>query len=203
MAYFPFMIKIEDKKCLVVGGGSIAFHKVKLLSAFGVHIKVVGSEICQELRELPIEIEQREFRDGDIDNMDFVIAATDDEALNDHISYLCRQRKILVNAVDQKDACSFIFPAIIQDKNLLVAVSTGGQSPAAAAYVKRKIQNEIPLYYGDMVEVLGEYRDYVLEHVDTAKERKAVFHKLLEYADVHEGEIPQQIVQQIVAEYVK
>lgn len=201
MAYFPFMIDISNQKCLVVGGGKIAFHKVKLLSGFDVQIKVVGTEICRELSELSeIEIVQREFMDSDLEEMDFVIAATDDEKLNDHISGLCKQRKILVNVVDRKEACSFIFPAIIQEKNLLVAVSTGGQSPAAAAYVKKKIKNHIPEYYGEMIETLGEYREYVLEHVDTARERKAIFNKLLKHGDSHEGKIEPEIVRQMIAE---
>lgn len=230
MAYFPFMIDISNQICLVVGGGKIAFHKVKLLSGFDVHIKVVGTEICRELSELVeerriieqetveatgkqqekadietemktgIELVQRKFRDSDLDGMDFVIAATDDEELNDHISDLCKQRKILVNVVDRKEACSFIFPAIIQEKDLLVAVSTGGHSPAAAAYVKKKIKNHIPKYYGEMIETLGEYREYVLEHVDTAKKRKEIFNKLLEYGDSHEGKIEPEIVRQMIAE---
>lgn len=222
MAYFPFMIDISNQKCLVVGGGSIAFHKVKLLSGFGVQIKVVGTEICPRLSQLEkeksapgniemdpagkqqdefkLEIVQREFQDSDIDDIDFVVAATDDEKLNDHISDLCRQKKILVNVVDRKEACSFIFPAMIQDKDLLIAVSSGGQSPAGAAYVKRKIKNQIPAYYGDMVETLGAYRDYILEHVETAKERKEIFNRLLEYGDSHEGEIRLEIVKQIISE---
>lgn len=222
MAYFPFMIDIKDKKCLVIGGGNIAFHKVKLLSDFDVRIKVVGTEFCQELetfaqekkaretielefnekvqKESRLEMVQRQFQDRDIDGMDFVIAATDDEKLNDRIADLCRQREILVNVVDKKESCSFIFPAIIQEKDLLVAVSTGGQSPAAAAYVKQRIRRQIPEYYGDMVETLGGYRDFILEQVKTAQERKEIFNRLLEYGDAHEGEIPEEIVKQMLEE---
>lgn len=203
MAYFPFMIDISNQNCLVVGGGRIAFHKVKLLSGFDVHIKVIGTEICRELSESGLEIVQREFKDSDIDDVDFVVAATDDEKLNDHISKLCRKRKILVNVVDRKEACSFIVPAIIQEKDLLVAVSTGGQSPAAAAYVKREIKSRIPEYYGDMIETLGEYRDYVLKYVDSAKDRKDIFNRLLEYGDSHEGEIPIEIMKGLVADVVR
>lgn len=222
MAYFPFMIEISNRKCLVVGGGSIAFHKVKLLSGFDVYIKVVGTEICPQLSELErekrtleyteaypaekqqgkpkLEIVQREFQDPDIDDIDFAVAATDDEVLNNHISDLCRQKKIPVNVVDRKEACSFIFPAMIQDKDFLIAVSTGGQSPAAAAYVKKKIKSQIPAYYGNMVETLGTYRDYILEHVESAKERKEIFNRLLEYGDSHEGQIQLETVKRIIAE---
>lgn len=241
MAYFPFMVDINGRKCLVAGGGSIAFHKVKILADFGVHIRVVAPEICEPLRKLAeesrnvssgvhgmicqkdntkqdrrqkrsieqdtcvwqIELVEKEFQDHDIDGMDFVVAATDDEGLNYHISDLCKQKNILINAVDMKEACSFIFPAMIKDKDMLIAVSSGGHSPAAAAYVKGQIRQCVPGYYGEMIEQLGEYRSCILEHVDTAKKRKEVFNRLLEYGDAHEGEIPEEIVKQIITETVK
>lgn len=200
MAYFPFMVEIEDKNCLVAGGGKIAFHKAKILQEFGVQIKVVAKEICPELLEFPCEFERREFEDRDIEGMDFVVAATDDAALNIHISEVCRQKNIPVNAVDMKDACSFIFPAMIQQKDLLVAVSTGGQSPAAAAYVKGKIKEGIPEYYGDMIETLGSYRELVLDEVDTPAKRKQVFNCLLEYGDSNNGEITEKKVYEVMEE---
>lgn len=219
MAYFPFMIEICDKSCLVVGGGTVALNKVKKLLGFGVHIKVVSRHICEELCVLEreqekkrsdgaensqgiseIELIKREYQDCDVEGMDFVIAATDDEDLNRHISELCRQRSILVNVVDVKDACSFIFPAMIQKQDLLIAVSSGGQSPAATAYVKEKIAHNIPDYYGDMVETLGNCRNYILENVDDSQKRKEIFHKLLEYGDLHGGDIPEEIVRKAVQE---
>lgn len=201
MAYFPFMVDIKGKQCLVAGGGGIALHKVRILLGFEVHIKVVATEICEELKALEgdsLELVEREFLDEDVENVDFVIAATDKEALNYHISDLCRQRGIPVNAVDRKEACSFIFPALIQDKDLLVAISSGGQSPAAASFVKNKIKAGMPDYYGEMLEQLGAYRDFVLEHVDTAGKRKEIFYQLLEYGDSHGGRISETLVQELV-----
>ncbi|MGN0306732.1 MAG: bifunctional precorrin-2 dehydrogenase/sirohydrochlorin ferrochelatase [Lachnospiraceae bacterium] len=206
MAYFPFMIEIEDKKCLIVGGGSIAFHKVKLLVDFHVRIQVVAPKICLSLRTLAeeksdlIRLTEREFQAKDIDGMDFVVAATDDDRLNYYVSQLCSQKNILINAVDMKEACSFIFPAVIKDKDLVIAISTGGQSPAAAAYVKRQISGDIPDYYGEMIETMGGYRDYILKHVDTAGKRKELFNQLLEYGDSHGGKIPKELVQMLVEE---
>lgn len=231
MAYFPFMIEIGGQRCLVVGGGRIALHKVRILRNFGVAIRVTGTVICRELRELAeqsgsprqepeeqvsslrqepegqgggsdsrIELCERAFRDSDLEGMDFVVAATEDEALNLHISELCRQRRLLVNAVDMKEACSFIFPAILQDMDLLVAVSTGGQSPAAAAYVKRQIRESLPDYYGKLIGSMGEYRDDILSQVDTAEQRKRVFDRLLEYGAAHGGELPRDVAERLIAE---
>jgi siroheme synthase-like protein len=205
MAYFPFMIEIEDKKCLVVGGGKIALHKIKILIKFGVNICVIAKDICTELNKMSEEesrivIIQKQFADSDIDGVDIVVAATDDVELNSHISELCKRRNIPINAVDMKEISSFIFPAMIQEQDLTIAVSTGGQSPAAAAYVKRKIQKQLPDYYGDMIVTLGKYRETVLKNVDTAQKRKIVFQKLLEYADAHNGEIPEDEVSKAIDE---
>lgn len=206
MAYFPFMIEIEDKNCLVVGGGNIAYHKVKILADFGVNIKVIAPKMCQSLQDLAkkfsqsIELIGREFCEADIDGMDFVVAATDDKQLNYHISELCRHKNILMNAVDMKEACSFIFPAMIKNKDLLIAVSSGGQSPAAVAHVKKQIEHCVPDYYGEMIETIGKYRNYILENVDTEKKRKEIFNSLLEYGDTHEGKIPKEVVETVLEE---
>ena len=202
MAYFPFMIEMEGKACLVAGGGRIAFHKVKILTDFGARVRVVAPTICGPLCELAgcengrlINLIEREFRESDIDGMDFVVAATDEEELNYHISELCKKRGILINAVDMKEACSFAFPAIIKDKDLVIAVSSGGKSPAAAAYIKRKIRQGLPDYYGTMIEQLGAYRDYIFERAADLEKRKGVFNRLLEYGAANEGEIPKEIVE--------
>lgn len=206
MAYFPFMIDIKDKECLVVGGGSIAFHKVKILTDFGVHIRVIAPDICQALQELKkesaqsIELIERKFQEEDIDGMSFVVAATDDKQLNYHISDLCRQKNVLINAVDMKEACSFIFPAMIKNKDLTIAVSSGGQSPAATAHIKKQIKHCVPDYYGEMIETIGEYRNYILENVDTEKNRKEIFNRMLEYGDAHAGKIPKEVVETFLKE---
>lgn len=203
MAYFPFMVDIQGMHCLVVGGGRIALHKVQILQDFDVYIKVVAQEICQELKALEgefVHMEERRFRDEDVEGMDFAIAATNQEALNYHVSDLCRRSRIPVNAVDMKEACSFIFPAMIRNRELLIAVSSGGQSPAAASYVKDQIQRSVPEYYGELIEALGGYRDYILEHVVASAKRKQVFYRLLEYGASHEGRIPEELVRQMVKE---
>lgn len=203
MAYFPFMIDIFDKNCLVVGGGTIALHKVKILLGFEVNITVVAEKFDEMFLELEgeqkrLSLLNREFLDKDIEEMDFVVAATNQEALNQHISDLCRQKGILVNAVDMKEACSFIFPAMIQSEDILVSVSSGGKSPAAVSYLKQKLKKEIPDYYSKMVQTIGEYREYILREVSTAGERKEIFYQLLSYGEEHDGEIPEELVRKLV-----
>lgn len=203
MSYFPFMIDIENKKCLVAGGGKIACHKVKILLGFGVKLFVAAPSFDADFdhltyREGQVSFYKRNFLDSDIDGMDFAVAATGIEELDFHISNLCKEKGVLVNVVDRKEWCTFIFPAMFREDELLVAVSSGGQSPAAAAYLKEKLKKEIPAYYGSLVKKLGEYRDYIIQKVGTVKERKRVFYQLLEYGDSHRGELPESEVERLV-----
>ena len=205
MAYFPFMIDISGRKCLVVGGGKVAFHKIKILLRFGVKIFAAAPLFSEEFQCLKkgdgqVTFLQREFADSDIDGMDFVVAATGEESVNLHISKLCRERGILINVVDNKEACSFLFPAMIEEKDLLVAVSSGGKSPASVSYLKKKIQEAIPDYYGEMTEKLGAFRGEILRDVDAADKRRQIFYQLLAYGDTHGGDIPVSEVRRLIME---
>lgn len=199
MAYFPFMVEISGKKCLVAGGGKIALHKVAILKEFGVKLFVIASRFDAAFEQLEcpqgqLFLRQKEFEDVDIEGMDFVVAATDEDTLNLHISELCRSRGIPVNVVDKKEACTFLFPALIQEGDMLVAVSSGGQSPAAVSYLKSKLKNVIPSYYGKLAKTLGELRERVLREVASPEKRKNIFYRLLAYGDAHGGEIPLETV---------
>ncbi|RKI42783.1 bifunctional precorrin-2 dehydrogenase/sirohydrochlorin ferrochelatase [bacterium D16-51] len=205
MAYFPFMVDICNKNCLIVGGGKIAFHKAEILLGFEVNIEVVSPAFEKEFFLLEkgqerICLREREFLEQDLDGMDFVVAATGSKELNLQISNLCREKGLPVNAVDQKEACSFYFPAIIQDHDILVAVSSGGQSPAAVSYLKEKLASAVPGYYGKMAELAGKYREYILNNVSSGRRRKEIFYKLLAYGETHNGEIPEELVKKLVGE---
>lgn len=180
---------------MIAGGGKIACHKVKVLLEFGVKLFVVAPSFDADFKNLGCDegqicFRKRRFLDSDVEGMDFAVAATGIEELDFHISKLCQKKGVPVNVVDRKEWCTFIFPALLREGDLLVAVSSGGKSPAAAAYLKEKLRKAIPAYYGGLVKKLGEYRDYITERVGTAKERKRLFYQLLEYGDSHEGELP-------------
>ena len=109
MAYFPFYIDIENKKILVVGGGTVALRKIEKLMPFSPDITVVAPKICDEIKALNVKIIDRKFCDSDLDGAFCVVSATDDESLNGRIFQLCNEKNILVNTVDDKEKCGFIF----------------------------------------------------------------------------------------------
>lgn len=192
MAYFPLYIDIEEKKCVVVGGGRIATGKIRQLLEFKAQVTVIAPEVTEEIKALAetgkVVLEQRAFfseKEPDafvraqIKESVLVVAATDQTSVNVKISKLCKANRIPVNVVDVKELCTFFFPAIVKREDVVVAVSTSGTSPALAAKLRRELETQIPKEYGRAVAVMGEYREYIKDQVPDSSKRKRIFELLL------------------------
>lgn len=200
MAYFPMFVDMTERECLIVGGGNVAYRKVMVMLDFGAKVTVVAEDICDELRKLTIDdtankenritFIKRKFEQKDCDGMEMVIAATDDNALNHEIAEYCKAKGIMVNAVDQKADCSFIFPSYIKEKNLVAAFSSGGNSPVLTQYLKGKEQEILTPFLGELNEYMGQIREKVIAQYDTEAERKRVFKEIL-CAAIDNGRIPE------------
>ncbi len=137
-----------------------------------------------------ITIIKRRFDRKDCNGMEMVIAATDDNALNHEIAEYCKANGIMVNAVDQKADCSFIFPSYIKEKNLVAAFSSGGNSPVLTQYLKGKEQEILTPFLGELNEYMGQIREKVIAQYDTEAKRKRVFKEIL-CAAIDNGRIPE------------
>lgn len=194
MAYFPMFVDMTERECLIVGGGNVAYRKVMVMLDFGAKVTVVAEDICEELGKLTIENRitfiKRRFERKDCDGMEMVIAATDDNALNHEIAEYCKAKGIMVNAVDQKADCSFIFPSYVKEKNLVAAFSSSGNSPVLTQYLKGKEQEILTPFLGELNEYMGQIREKVIAEYDTEAERKRVFKEIL-CAAIDNGRIPE------------
>lgn len=130
MGYFPMCIKLEGRKVALVGNGSQIKDKEEKLNPFGaVMMHCTVAELCDtEPDEMPAMV---------------VVGDTDTEEAEKAFRF-CTERNIPINVVDVPGLCTFFFPALINRGTLTVSVSTGGSSPAAAAYLKRQIEAQIP-----------------------------------------------------------
>lgn len=196
MAYFPMFVNLKDQPCLVVGGGMVAYRKVKVLLDFEARVIVVGENICDKIYEIvkksnQLELQKKCFEDADCDNMFMVIAATDDKELNHHIAGICNSKGIMVNAVDQKEDCSFIFSSYIKEKNLIAAFSSGGNSPVMAQYLKSQEKEILTPFLGELNEYMGKIRKRVIEKYDAEEKRKEIFKEIVNTA-IENGELPQE-----------
>ncbi|MDX2456492.1 MAG: siroheme synthase CysG [Gammaproteobacteria bacterium] len=184
MDYLPVFLKIEDRPCLIVGGGKVAARKATLLNRAGGRITVVTTEACGEIKTLieqgAVTCVEREFREEDMDGVVLVIAATDDEAVNRAVSELANQHRIPVNVVDNPDLCSFIVPSIIDRSPVQVAVSTGGASPVLARLLRARLESYIPAAYGRLAQLVDEFRHSVKRRFSDAGQRRYFWENILQ-----------------------
>ncbi len=189
MAYFPILINLENKKCLIVGAGEVGFRKAKLLAQFNPKKIVIvdpkiNSSIKEELNKISsVELLERSFCEKDLEDKDLVIASTNDSNLNNKISELCKKKKILCNVVDVPDLSSFIVPAILNMEDLIIAVSTSGGSPALAKKIKEEIRGLFGEEYKVWIKILKKLRPHIL-NLKLGKEKNREIFNLLTQKDV-------------------
>lgn len=195
MAYFPMFVDLTDKTCLVVGGGEVAYRKVKTLLDFDAKVTVVAESVCPRLAGLAEVLEQkiticvRPFQKEDCDGRLLVVAATDDKELNHNIAEYCKAAGIMVNAVDQKDDCSFIFSSYVREQNLVAAFSSGGKSPVLTQYLKKKETDILTPFLGTLNEYMGDIRADIISKYDSEKERKRAFCDIV-YSAIENQKLP-------------
>lgn len=197
MGYFPFFVDVENQNCLVVGGGVVALRKIEKLLPFNPNITVVSPKVHKEILSIEnINIIKRKFDFNDLKEKSFVITATDDKVLNKEIYNFCKENNIPVNTVDDKDNCSFMFPALARNNGVTVAISTSGKSPLYAKYLRKKIENLIQ-DSESIVDNLSKYREKIKNEISLEENRKVAFEKLLEYSLSNES-ITDDLVDKII-----
>ena len=179
MGYFPFFMELEGRLGLIVGGGTVALRKAEKLLPFGPRLTVTAPELSPDLRTLPgLTLVERAFQPSDLDEALFAVAASDDRVLNHWVAALCRERGILVNVVDDREACTFLFPALVRQGSLTVGISTGGASPAAAVWLKERISCLLPRRLEEILAWLESLRPLLKGRVPEER-RAALFAGLL------------------------
>ena len=173
--YYPILLNIQDKKCLVVGGGNVAWRKVCSLKDAGARVTVVSPEFCPEMeKESGIERIQQKYEEGFLNGVLVVVASTDDEEVNKKVYYDAVKRGILVNVVDRPEFCSFIVPATISRGDLSISISTGGASPALARNIRESLEKQFGDEYGEFAKLLSETRRKILSEISDESIRRDI-----------------------------
>lgn len=186
MAYFPFFVEMEGQRGLVAGGGTVALRKVEKLLPYGAQLTLVAPKLCRELQKLAnqntIQAQLEVVRPEMADDYDFVIAATDQPEVNHALAARCREQKIPVNVVDDKEYCSFLFPSLVQSGPLSVGISTGGASPTAAVWLRKRIERLLPECLPEILHWLEELRPTMFRLLPNEPRRAKAYAALFEEA---------------------
>lgn len=145
LAYYPFLVNINAKRLLFVGGGQVAARKIKSLLPMEPHIKVIAPRIDDELFALAaagtIEILEREAREEDLEHCDYAFLCTDNRERNAALAARAKELRVPVNVADNPWLCDFHLPAvhINEDAALVISVSTQGNNPSLARRLRDRI----------------------------------------------------------------
>lgn len=205
MGYFPLFIELEDKTCLIAGGGKVALRKAEQLLPFGADILVVSPEFEPGFLELEsqgqVRLVRRKVSAEDVWGADMVIAATSDSKENAILSAICREKRIPVNVVDVREQCSFLFPSIIKDGPVTVGISTGGSSPALAKHLRQLLACSMPVGVGALASRLMGLRERVKQAFPASAElRGELFSKLLKTGLEHDCRLTEEMAEEIIRE---
>lgn len=162
LTYYPAFINIQDKKCVVVGGGEVALRRVRTLLQCGGRVTVVSPAIHPELVSLAedgmIHLTNREYEPQDVEGAAIVIAATDAKEINCKVAREARKMGAFVNVVDDPEESDFIVPSHLKRGGLTIAVSTSGKSPALARKIRTKLEMDFGEEYDVLVSLVEEIR---------------------------------------------
>src|SRR5437867_6983889 len=173
MRFYPVFLDIAGKPVVVIGGGNIAHQKIGNLIKAGAIITVVSPDLNDEMSALAAEGRfhhiQRDYQPGDLEGYFIAFAATDDRSINATVAAEGKQRRVMVNAVDDTPNCDFIMPGIAQRGDITVAISTAGASPAMARKLREEIEAHLTDDHVQMLNLAAEVRSELRErgvHVD-------------------------------------
>jgi precorrin-2 dehydrogenase/sirohydrochlorin ferrochelatase len=181
--YYPVFLDVRGARCVVVGGGPVAARKAKALAEAGAQVVAVAPAFAVEFESLPnVQRLTAPYNATVPAGARVVVAATDDPSVNAAVSRDARAAGVLVNVVDQPELGDFIAPATVDRGDLVVAVSTGGASPALAARLRRELEAAYPADYAAFTDLLRTMRAEVQATVADAVRRRALLTQLAEPA---------------------
>src|SRR5262245_43459571 len=163
MRFLPVFLDTAAGVVIVVGSGEPALGKLRLLRAAGAHVRWLSRDVdvADAMLTLPgpgrLEISFGDPLKVDLSDAVAVVSAAGD-ALDAQIAARARRHRIPVNVVDRPDLSTFIFPAIVDRGEVVVAIGTGGASPVLARRLRELIEALLPARIGDLARLIGRHR---------------------------------------------
>jgi precorrin-2 dehydrogenase/sirohydrochlorin ferrochelatase len=147
MRYYPVNLNIKGKLCVVIGGGRVAERKVKNLLICGGRVRVISPDLTDRLSiwvsQGKMDYTPSEYRASHLKGAFLVYAATSNREINAAIARDATKRRLLVNVADAFTESTFILPAVVRKREISIAVSTNGLSPAKSVRIRDRIKKFI------------------------------------------------------------
>jgi len=184
MQALPIFMNINQRLCVVIGAGEVAARKVTMLLRAQASVTVYAPEICPTLADLVeagrIRYQQARFTDQQLSGACLVIAATNNLQVNTAVSLAAQANNIPVNVVDAPALCTFTMASIVERSPIVIAISSEGNAPVLARYLRSKIETMLPAGYGRIAAIAGEFRDKVKSKYATSQARRIFWEGVLQ-----------------------
>ena len=178
----PIMINLSQMNVVVIGGGRIATRRVELLLEYAKQIHIVSPQITEHLNEIiqqqQVTWHQKEFEASDVENADLVIAATNDDLVNDEVKQHLGPHT-LFNHVGNAKESNITFPNQLRRGKLTISVSTDGASPKLAKQIIQNLAQTYDESYEDYIDFLYESRQLIKEKALTSTEKQRLLQDIL------------------------
>ena len=179
---YPVTLNLNNRRCTVVGGGEVAFRKVQSLLEEQANVVVVSPALCEELQDLyqsdTFTWINEAFKEEFLQDSFLVIAATNNRTINHQVSVWCENNHVLVNVVDSREDSSFTVNSAVRRGDLLIAISTGGASPAVSKAIRMRLEEMFGEEYAVMLEIMADAREKAMDSITDEKKRRAFLQQL-------------------------
>lgn len=177
-SYYPIYLDLENKRCIIIGGGKIAERKCLSLMKSGAIVTVISPDITKRLEYYKekgkIKHIPRLYTKGDLKSSFLVIAATDSEEINRKVYFEAKDRNILLNVVDNPELCNFIVPSVFKQGDLKIAICTCGSSPAFSKRVRKELEAIYSPEFSQYLNFIKKIRNRIKSGIKNRKEREDI-----------------------------
>ncbi|NOU41544.1 MAG: uroporphyrinogen-III C-methyltransferase [Methylotenera sp.] len=184
MQALPIFFNIKNRHCVVIGGGDVATRKVNMLLKADADVTIVSPSLVEAIQVLlddeKVKVIKADYEKNQLMGACLVIAATDNQAVNKEVSRDAQALNIPVNVVDSPALCTFTMGSIIDRSPVVIAISSEGNAPVLARYIRTKIETMLPAGYGRIAEIAGEFRDKVKLKFATTQQRRIFWEDVLQ-----------------------
>ncbi len=207
MGKYAIFLELGNRRVVLVGGGAVAVRKAHTLLEAGARLVVVAEEASDAMVSLcvqrGVELIRAKYSKEYLGEAVIVVAATNDPAVNEQVYRDCQALEILCNVVDEPQLCDFFVPAVVKRGDLQIAIGTGGDYPAYAGHLRKKLEALFTEEHGHFLAELECIRTRVLQEVPGAEDRKALLGRLaddesFDYFKAHGSAAWHQMAQGII-----
>ncbi len=167
----------------MVGGGKVAFQKVRGLLRAGGLPTVLAPSLEEELIKLgsrrEVSLIRDRFKPKYLNGFFLAVVATGDRKVNSEIGALCRKKNLLVNVVDQPADCTFTVPSVLRRGSLTIAIATNGASPALSKKIRKDLEKNYGKEFGKFLKLMAKLREEAIQKIPSQTGRKRLFEKVI------------------------